>query len=61
MKLQCQIAQVIKLSKQIESYSIDKEKLLLMANENFIKTKEYTNSKLNKRRSGFFKNFRDSI
>ncbi len=49
------------LSKQIESYSIDKEKLLLMANENFIKSKEYTNSKLNKRRSEFFKNFRDSI
>ena len=49
------------LSKQIESYSIDKEKLLLMANENFIKAKEYTNSKLNKRRSKFFKNFRDSI
>jgi glycosyltransferase involved in cell wall biosynthesis len=49
------------LSKQIENYSIDKEKLLLMANENFIKTKEYTNSKLNKRRSKFFKNFRDSI
>ena len=49
------------LSKQIENYSIDKEKLLLMANENFIKAKEYTNSKLNKRRSKFFKNFRDSI
>ena len=49
------------LSKQIENYSSDKEKLLLMANENFIKAKEYTNSKLNKRRSKFFKNFRDSI
>ena len=49
------------LSKQIENYSTDKEKLLLMANENFIKAKEYTNSKLNKRRSQFFKNFRDSI
>ena len=49
------------LSKQIENYSSDKEKLLLMANKNFFKAKEYTNSKLNKRRSEFFKNFRDSI
>ena len=49
------------LSKQIKDYSIDKKKLLLMADENFIKSKEYTNSILNNRRSEFLKKFRDSL
>ena len=49
------------LSKQIKNYSIEKEKLLLMADENFTKAKEYTKLILDSRRSEFLKNFRDSI